>query len=126
MQSPLQLIRNYKLLPGMMAWLIQRLTGAGLAVFLLAHIFSIHALASGPEAFKKELAMYGNPLFKLGEIGLGVAIFSHAFNGLRILAFDWWPSRSQVHRRWLWAAAALFVLIAIPVGALMVKFWLFR
>ena len=126
MLAVLNTLRRYKPLPGMVAWIIQRITGLGLAVFLLAHIFSIHRLVSGPAAFQEELKLYGNPFFKLSEIGLGLLIFSHAFNGLRILAFDWLPRRSDGHRRLLWAVVALFVLIAIPVALLMIKFWLFR
>ena len=121
MLAVLNTLRRYKPLPGMVAWIVQRLTGLGLAVFLLAHIFSIHHLVSGPEAFKDELKLYGNPFFKLGEIGLGFAIFSHAFNGLRILAFDWFPRRSDSHRRLLWAMAVFFALVAVPVALLMVK-----
>ena len=83
MLAVLNTLRRYKPLPGMVAWIIQRLTGLGLAVFLLAHIFSIHRLVSGPAAFQEELKLYGNPFFKLSEIGLGLLIFSHAFNGLR-------------------------------------------
>jgi succinate dehydrogenase / fumarate reductase cytochrome b subunit len=126
MPSVLYTLRHYKSLPGMVAWIMQRLTGLGLALFLLVHIFSIHRLVGGPEAFQEELKLYGNPFFKISEIGLGLMIFSHAFNGLRILAFDWLPRRSDSHRRILWAMVVLFVLIAIPVALLMVKFWLFR
>lgn len=126
MLAVLNTLRRYKPLPGMVAWIIQRLTGLGLAAFLLAHIFSIHRLVSGPEAFQEELKLYGNPFFKIGEIALGLMIFSHAFNGLRILAFDWLPRRSDSHRRILWAMAAFFALVAIPVALLMIKFWLFR
>jgi succinate dehydrogenase cytochrome b556 subunit len=126
MPSVLSTLLRYKPLPGMIAWIIQRLTGLGLAFFLLAHIFSIHRLVNGPAAFQEEMKLYGNPFFKIGEIAIGLMIFSHAFNGLRILAFDWLPRRSDSHRRTLWAVVALFVLIAIPVAVLMVKFWLFR
>ena len=127
MPNPLLMLRNYRLLPGMLAWIIQRLTGLALAFFLLAHIFSIHHLVSGPAAFQDELKLYANPFFKMSEIGLGLAIFLHAFNGLRIVAFDWFQFRSRErHRAFLWAAVALFVLIALPVAALMVKYWLFR
>jgi succinate dehydrogenase / fumarate reductase cytochrome b subunit len=54
---------------GMLGFWIQRVTGIGLLVYLGLHVHTIHQL-NDPQSFQAALDEFGQPIFKLGEIGL--------------------------------------------------------
>ncbi|MGN6404742.1 MAG: succinate dehydrogenase, cytochrome b556 subunit, partial [Sinomonas sp.] len=58
-----------------------------------------------------------NPVMGLGETALVAAILFHAFNGLRIIAVDFWKSGPKYQRQMLWTVlvvwAVVFVAFAI-------------
>src|SRR5437763_14230015 len=72
---------------GMLAFVIQRVTGLGLLFYLFLHVHTIHMLRD-PAAFQAALAQFGQPLFKLGEILLLLPVILHALNGIRITMVD--------------------------------------
>ncbi len=86
--------RNIRL--GMYAWIIQRLTGLYLVVFVLTHIGAIaqanFGITTGPQA--QILDVLRNPFWAIGQYGLlfdlvGLAlIVFHGLNGIRIVFLD--------------------------------------
>ncbi len=72
----------------MFSWILHRLSGIGLVIFLILHIEGMYQIARGPEEFNKVIATYNTPLFKVLEIFLFAAIMFHAVNGLRIILLD--------------------------------------
>jgi succinate dehydrogenase / fumarate reductase cytochrome b subunit len=72
----------------MLSWILHRLSGVGLVIFIIIHIEGMFQIAKGPEAFNKVMAMYNTPLFKVLEIFLFAAIMFHAVNGLRVILMD--------------------------------------
>jgi succinate dehydrogenase / fumarate reductase cytochrome b subunit len=95
---------------GYVAWLLNRVTGIAIAVYLAIHIWVIHHLTQGPEGFDKVMRFVQQPLFKLGEIGLLGVILYHAMNGLRILCIEWGTGY-----RVMAIGVVLFVFGALPI-----------
>ncbi len=96
---------------GTVSWLLHRLTGIALAVYLVPHFLSIGAARGGPAALDAELAVFRAPFFALAEWVLIGAVAFHALNGLRIIALDFFDlSRHQKLLFWcvLLACAAIF------------------
>ena len=73
---------------GMLAWLIQRVTGVLLLFYLFLHIRTVHRLSQGPEAFNEAMAFFQRPAFKLLEVALLGTVILHALNGVRITILD--------------------------------------
>lgn len=78
----------YRWKAGMLAWVLHRLTGLGLVLFLILHIWEMHELGKGPEAFNAVIQRFNSPLIKIGEVLLLGAILYHAFNGVRVVLVD--------------------------------------
>ena len=75
---------------GMWAWILHRLTGLGLALYIFIHIVLMcTSILRGQQGFDAMLSyLMGHPVFQLLEtLLLGAALY-HGFNGIRILLFD--------------------------------------
>ncbi len=75
---------------GMWAWILHRLTGLGLVLYIFIHIVLMSSsLLRGRQAFDAMLSyLMGHPVFQVLEtLLLGAALY-HGFNGIRILLFD--------------------------------------
>lgn len=79
---------SYKWHTGSVAWILHRLSGVALTLYLVLHIWVIHHVGKGPEEFNMIMAKVQTPFFKLLEIGLLGTVLYHSFNGFRILLFD--------------------------------------
>jgi len=98
---------------GQWMWLLHRISGVAIFVFLLVHIADTALVRVAPEAYNAVIGMYHTPIMALGEAGIVAATTFHALNGLRIIAIDasTWGVR---HQRWLTAAVwVLFVLVML-------------
>jgi len=84
-----QMKMRYRLLPGYVAWILHRATGIMLALYLPLHIWVIHHLAQGEQAFNDVMAVVQSPLFHILEIGLLGTVLYHGFNGLRVVFVDY-------------------------------------
>ena len=104
---------------GQWSWALHRLTGVGVLIFLIFHILDTALIMVGPELYNKIIAVYRMPLFGLSEIGLFAAVLFHALNGVRIIVIDFWPASTRWHKQMFGAVVALFFLIFIPVGWIM-------
>ncbi len=99
---------------GTVAWLLHRVTGVALAVYLVPHFVSINAARGGPAALDAELAAFATPLFATAEFVLVLAVAFHAFNGLRIIAVDF---LDLAHRHKLLLALVLLACVAVFLAA---------
>lgn len=73
---------------GAWAWLAHRLTGIGIAIYLVAHIIVISRALAGGATFDEVLKRLQSPLFLAADIVLLGVVLYHALNGFRILLFD--------------------------------------
>ena len=98
---------------GTVAWLLHRLSGVALAVYLIPHFFSVNTARGGPAALDSELAGFATPLFAAAEYVLVLTVAFHLLNGLRIIAIDFLDlSRRQKLLFWLVMAGCAAVFLA--------------
>ena len=72
--------------PGWIAFLLNRLTGAILVLYLLAHFVVLGQLVRGAEGWDALLEIFGSRPFLVGDVLLIAAVVYHGLNGLRIIA----------------------------------------
>ncbi|MEM7499315.1 MAG: succinate dehydrogenase [Pseudomonadota bacterium] len=81
------MIRPHRRHPLWLAFLLHRISGIGLALFLPAH-FYVLSLAVNEAAMDAALTWTANPLVKLAEGVLVFLLAVHLFGGLRLLALE--------------------------------------
>lgn len=92
---------TYRGREGHYAFILHRVAGLGVLLFLVLHVFDIFLMAFGEDAFNDFLALYTHPVARLMEVALIFGVAYHAFNGLRIIIIDFWP-RTTVYSRQMW------------------------
>jgi succinate dehydrogenase / fumarate reductase cytochrome b subunit len=105
---------TYRGREGHWAWMMHRVSGLGVFLFLALHIFDIFLIGFGPEIFNRFLFIYHSPPFRVLIVFLIYGVLYHALNGVRIIVIDFWPSTTRYERRMFWVVMA----IVLPV-------WLF-
>ncbi|MDQ4069592.1 MAG: succinate dehydrogenase, cytochrome b556 subunit [Actinomycetota bacterium] len=100
---------------GQWAFIGHRVSGFLVFLFLLLLIVDV-SLLRWPETYDQVHRLYGNVLLRLFEVGLLFALLFHSFNGLRIVAVDFFPEAVRNQRRLLQAVVALTLLTGIPGG----------
>ena len=104
---------------GQYSWLLHRITGVAIILFLFAHIVDTAVVGWGPEAYNRVVAVYENPLVRLLELGLVAAVVYHALNGTKIMLIDFFPSLVTRIRLLGLATAGLFIASMIPITWIM-------
>lgn len=110
---------TYRGREGHWAWMMHRVSGLGILLFLFLHVLDIFLVGVGEEAFNAFLFFYHAPVFKIFELALIFGVVYHAFNGVRVILVDFWPERFAV-----WAAQrtmyrivlVLTVIVFIPAA----------
>ena len=74
--------------PLWLAFLLHRLSGLLLALFLPAHFLVLGLAIDGAENLDGFLVLTHNPVVKLAEFGLVFLLAVHMFGGLRLLALE--------------------------------------
>lgn len=69
---------------GSWAFILNRITGLGLTLYLFLHLIMLGQLAKGPEAYDGFIALVRNPIFLAGELLVIAAALIHGLNGIRI------------------------------------------
>lgn len=116
---------SYRGGPGMWAWLAHRLTGLGVIVFLFFHVVDTALIGWGPSAYNTAIHLYRKLGFRIGEMILAVALLCHSMNGIRIVVIDFWPQKTDIQKKLLYALVALFVVLAVPTVVIMIA-WMLR
>ena len=104
---------------GQWSWVLHRVTGVGVLLFLLFHILDTALIILGPELYNRVIEIYRLPLFGLMEIGLFAAVLYHALNGIRIVVIDFWPSTTRWYKQMFYLVMALFWMVFLPVAWIM-------
>lgn len=97
--------------PLWLAYLLHRLSGLGLAVFLPFHFWVLALAVTDPDTLDGFLHFTDALIVKFVEFGLVFLLAIHMFGGLRLIALEWLPwSPSQ--KTLAASAAAISFLIA--------------
>lgn len=118
---------------GQWSWLIHRVTGLGVLLFLVIHVIDTFFVVAYPALYDHTVAIYGGtvsglpdswgvngyywPLrwaFRVGELGLIACVLFHAINGIRVVMFDFVPG-SVAHQQALFRlVGVVFLILMIP------------
>ena len=86
-----------RLHPTYLAFLVHRISGLLLALFLPLHFWALGSALRGEEALEGFLRWTDQPLVKAAEFGLVVLLAAHLAGGLRVLALEFlgWRRRQK-------------------------------
>ena len=105
----------------MWTWILRRVTGVGVALFLLIHGLDTAVIMWGPDLFNKIMRVYDSPFFKIGEVLLAGAVLYHAISGLHIIISDFWDTATHYQKQLLFLEVIVFVIAYGTVAFLMLK-----
>jgi len=105
--------------PGQWSWLLHRITGVGIILFLFAHVVDTAVVGWGPQAYNRVVSVYENPFVRVLELGLVAMVLYHSFNGVKIMLIDFFPRLVKHIRGLSLATAAVFVAGMIPITFIM-------
>ena len=111
---------TYRGREGQISWMLHRVTGVGVFLFLAGHIFNIFLMSFPSHVFNSVLFLYHSVLFKLLSIfGLYLGVLYHALNGIRVMIVDFWPSAGK-YQVLLWRVQmVVFLLAYVPSAGIM-------
>ncbi|MCL2848637.1 MAG: succinate dehydrogenase, cytochrome b556 subunit [Micrococcales bacterium] len=102
----------------MWSWVLHRITGFLIFLFLLVHVLDTAMVRVSPETYNTAIETYQNVVMGLSEAGLVAAIVLHAMNGLRIILVGFWSKGARFQKRLLWLAVAAAAILLIPFLAI--------
>ncbi len=93
------MIRPHRNHPLWFAYIVHRLSGVALALFLPAHFYVLGLALEGAAELDSFLQWTENPLVKFAEFGLVFLLAIHLFGGLRLLALEFlpWSGRQKTY-----------------------------
>ena len=97
--------------PAYVAFLVHRLSGLALALFLPAHFWALGQALRADAELEGFLRWTDSPLVKVAEWGLVVLLAAHAGGGLRLLALEFLEWRD-----WQQSLLAIAAAFSIAVG----------
>lgn len=114
----LSIMLHYRKHTGSWAWILHRITGLGLTLYILIHIIALMGLLKGEKAFNEEMALFSTPVFVFFEWALGALVMFHALNGIRIALIDF-GNGARYHKQILSFVYILAVIMIAGMGYLM-------
>ena len=100
---------------GYFSFLLRRITGIALVLYVFTHIWVIGSANRGEQAFNQTMGVLTSPLFRIGEIALLAAVFYHGFDGVRLLLVNWFKITDK-RKSMLLTALVLTTLMVIAGG----------
>ena len=115
---------GYRGREGQWSFLLHRITGLGVLLFLAIHIVDTAFVYFIPHLYDEVIAIYRTTLFGIGEIGLAFSLFYHGINGLRIAYLDLFkPTQwtAEGERRSALIALIVTLVLFIPSAVWMLR-----
>ncbi len=104
---------------GQWSWVLHRVTGLGVVLFLTLHVIDTSWAVFYPDLYVKAIAIYQTPLFTIGEFALTACVVYHALNGIRIGIFDAKPELWRYQAKAAQLVLIGTVLLLIPTFLIM-------
>lgn len=95
------------------AYILHRLSGLALALFLPLHFWILAMATANPERLDGLLHLTEASLVKLAEFGLVFLLAVHMFGGLRLMAMEWLPWSAPQKTLAAGATAVSFLIAAL-------------
>ena len=98
---------RYRGQTNMLTWVLHRLTGLGVLVFVSVHIVAAFFLNALSDNLSSAITRWyeSRPV----QVVVYFCVLYHAFNGLRVLLEDFYPPLLRYHRELIWLQWAVFV-----------------
>ncbi len=106
----------YKGQSGMWSWLLHRITGLGVLLFLLIHIVDISLLNFGPKVYNEGIALFGLTIVRILSLALIGGLLYHGFNGVRIMLIDFWPRGARYQGIMFATVMVLTIVCFLPMA----------
>lgn len=115
---------GYRGKEGHWSFLLHRITGLGVLLFLAIHIIDTSFVYFAPQLYDDVINIYRTTLFGLGEVGLIFSLFFHGINGLRIAFLDIFkPTDWTIERERRSALISLIITLVLFVPSAV---WMLR
>lgn len=102
--------------PGMWAYVLNRLSGLGLVLYLYIHLVVLSMLANGPSAWDGFIAIAKSPLFLMLDVILLAGLLIHSLNGIRV-ALNGMGIGVGLQKPLFWVALVLAIVATVAGGA---------
>jgi succinate dehydrogenase / fumarate reductase, cytochrome b subunit len=117
--SPATSSTVYRGKSGQWAFVLHRITGFLVFMFLLLHVVDVSLVNASPKLYNEVHDLYGNVLLRLFEVGLLAALLFHAFNGLRIVMIDFFPGAIRSEKV-MFSIVLFFTVVLSAVGGFVI------
>lgn len=116
---------------GQWSWLLHRVTGIGILIFLIIHVIDTFFVVFNPALYDHTVAIYGGvfngeyywPLrwaFRVSELGLMACVVFHAINGVRVVLFDFWTEGCKYQKESFTAVMLVFLALMLPAAVIVI------
>jgi succinate dehydrogenase / fumarate reductase cytochrome b subunit len=112
---------SYRGREGYWAWLLHRVSGVAIILFLFLHVLDTSLIGFGPEAYESFVFLYRIPVFRVLEVALAGAVLYHGINGIRIIIIDFVDKSTRIQRQLWYMVWASFVVLFLPAAFIMLK-----
>lgn len=99
--------------PLWLAYILHRLSGVALALFLPLHFWVLAMAMTDPARLDGFLQLTEAGVIKIAEFGLVFLLAVHMFGGLRLMAMEWLPWTPSQKSLAAGATAASFLIAAL-------------
>jgi len=106
---------------GQWAFLLHRVSGIAVALFLYVHILDTALVGFGPQVYNVVTSIYHRPAVRLLEILLVAAVLYHGVNGIRLIAIDFWPAAINYNSTMLRVSVVFFPVAVLIIGYIMLR-----
>lgn len=115
---------RYRGREGQWSFLLHRITGLGVLLFLAIHILDTATVYFFPSLYTEVIDLYRSTIFGLGEIALVFSLFFHGVNGIRIAYLDLWKPTNwtpESERRSAVIALVVTLVLFVPSAVIMLR-----
>jgi len=119
--SPAASSTVYRGKSGQWAFVMHRITGFLVFMFLLLHVVDVSLVNLSPTLYNEVHDLYGNVLLRLFEVGLLGALLFHAFNGLRIVMIDFFPGALRSEKKMFNIVVFATIVLTLVGGFIIMK-----
>lgn len=110
----------YKGKTGQWAFVLHRITGFLVLMFILLHVVDISTI-NYPSIYNSIHRLYGNVVLRTFEVGLLFGLLYHALNGLRVIMIDFFPGAIKNEKRVFVGILSLSLLLTVVGGIIILK-----
>lgn len=97
---------------GMWAYVLNRLSGLLLVIYLFVHLVALSQLAMGPAGYDRFVSLVESPWFLAFDVGLIALLLYHGLNGLRLTLVMLGIGVGQ-HRAIFWVVMGLGMIVLV-------------